>query len=322
MHTLITRIRIICLAGLAAFAITAIGQTLWGVLAIVDARLTPAFPWAAVVMPAILAALALFLSGRIGPRRSAAARAALVPAAPVSAEAWAWSLVAGACAVVAAAALWTVMATLVRVPPNLLPDTHGLPIWTVVPMLLVAIAAAPLTEELAFRGYAMGMISREFRPVPALVITSVLFAAVHLTQGLCAPKLIVYLLAGLTFGYVALRTGSLLPAMVVHSFGDLTFFTLVWSHDAGRRLVSEGGADAWFYANVAMLAVFSPLSLLAFRQLTRVTGGRARFSRPGRWRSPEAPHPGRSRADSLTYYRALSVSGRGRAIASKRLDLV
>ena len=67
------------------------------------------------------------------------------------------------------------------------------------------------------------------------------------------------------------RAMSLLPAMVVHSFADLTFFTLVWSHDAGRRLLSEGGADGWFYANLALLAVFTPLALLGFRQLAKVT---------------------------------------------------
>jgi membrane protease YdiL (CAAX protease family) len=163
------------------------------------------------------------------------------------------------------------MATIVRVPPNMLPDLKGVPMTTVVPMLLVGIAAAPLSEEIAFRGYAMSLIRRRFTPTTALVITSLIFAAAHLTQGFYAPKLLVYFLAGLTFGYVALRTGSLLPAMVVHSFGDLTFFTMVWSHDAGRRLIGEGGADGWFFANLALLALFTPLALLGFRQLAKAT---------------------------------------------------
>jgi membrane protease YdiL (CAAX protease family) len=195
----------------------------------------------------------------------------MVPLAPVSAKAWGWSLAAGGAAVIAAAALWTVLATIVRVPPNMLPDLKGVPMTTVIPMLLVGIAAAPLSEEIAFRGYAMSLIRRRFSPTTALVITSLIFAAAHLTQGFYAPKLLVYFLAGLTFGYVALRTGSLLPAMVVHCLADLTFFTLVWSHDAGRRLISDGGADGWFFANLALLMVFTPLALLGFRQLAEVT---------------------------------------------------
>lgn len=261
----------VLLAGLAAFAITAVGQTLWGGLVMANLKLTPSLPWAALVMPFVLAGLVAFLAGRFGPKAGAEARRRLIPLAPVSAKAWAWALVAGAAGNVVGAALWTVLATLVRVPPNALPDTHGVPMLTLIPILLVSIVAPPLSEEIAFRGYAMGMIRRHVSPVSALVITSILFAAVHLTQGLYAPKLLVYFLAGLSFGFVALRTGSLLPAMVVHSVGDLTFFTMVWSHDAGRRLVAEGGADGWFFLCLAILAIGTPLTLLAYRQLARVT---------------------------------------------------
>lgn len=261
----------VALAGLAAFAITAVGQTFWGLIVMADLRLTPQLPWAALVMPFVLAALVGFLAGRWGPKAGAEARRALIPLAPLTARAWIWALIAGALGNMVGAALWTVMATLVRVPPNVLPDTHGIPLLTLVPILIVSIVAPPLSEEIAFRGYAMGMIRRHLSPITALVVTSVLFAAVHLTQGLYAPKLLVYFLAGLSFGFVALRTGSLLPAMVVHSMGDLTFFTLVWSHDAGRKLLSEGGATPWFFANVAILLVGTPLCLLAFRQLVRAT---------------------------------------------------
>jgi hypothetical protein len=59
--------------------------------------------------------------------------------------------------------------------------------------------------------------------------------------------------------------------MVVHSIGDLTFFLLVWPMDAGRRLVSEGGADAGFYANIAILVVGLPLWVLAWRRLLKAT---------------------------------------------------
>lgn len=269
MQSLAKRAGLIGLATLTAFAIVLVGQTLWGVMAMVNVKLTPAIPWSAAVMPFVLAALVAFLAGRIGPKREG--RRAMVPLAHVSARAWGWSLAAGGAAVIAAAALWTVMATLVRVPPNMLPDLKGVPMTTVVPMLLVGVAAAPLSDEIAFRGYAMNLIRRRFSATTALVITSLIFAAAHLTQGFYAPKLLVYFLAGLSFGYVALRTGSLLPAMVVHSFGDLTFFTLVWSHDAGRRLIGEGGADGWFFANLALLALFTPLALLGFRQLAKAS---------------------------------------------------
>lgn len=261
----------IFIALLVAFAITAVGQGLWGAMVMANAKLSPAVPWAAVVMPFILFGLVAVLSGRGWPKWGAVARRALVPLAPVSTPVWTWSLVSGVAGIVTLAALWTVMADIVRVPPNLLPDTRGIPPLSLAAFLLVSIVAAPVTEEIAFRGYAMGLLRRQFGPIASLVIASLMFASAHLTQGLSPPKLIVYFTVGLTLGVVALRTGSLLPAMVVHSFGDLVFFTMVWPHDAGRRLISDGGADAAFWTNVAVLAVMSPVWLLTLRQLIKVT---------------------------------------------------
>jgi membrane protease YdiL (CAAX protease family) len=271
MQKLFKQTRAVAAALGVSFAIAAVGQGLWGVMAIVNVKLTPALPWSAIGMPVVLAGLGLFLAGRGWPRRGAAARRKLVPLAPVSRQAWIWSLAAGVASVAALAGLWTVFGSLVHTAPNLLPDSRGLPLWTALPMLLVAITAAPLTEELAFRGYAMGLLRRHFGVVATLVISSLMFAAAHLTQGLYPTKLVVYFLFGLGLAVIVWRTGSLLPAMVVHSLGDLTFFTCVWPHDAGRRLVTEGGADAAFYAAVALTVVCSILWFVAFRRLQRAT---------------------------------------------------
>jgi membrane protease YdiL (CAAX protease family) len=272
MRQVFKRVGVVAAAGGIAFAITAIGQGLWGAMAIANVRLTPAIPWAPALMPFVLIGLAAFLSGRAGPKAGAAARRALVPLAPVSAQAWTWSLLAGVAGIVALAGLWTVLASLVRTPPNLLPDTAGVPLQTLIPMLLVSIVAAPLTEEIAFRGYAMGLIGRHFGPIATIAISSVLFASAHLTQGAYASKLIVYLLVGMALAATVWRTGSLLPAAVVHSFGDLVFFTLVWPHDGGRRLIGESGFDlAGFAVAVAVLVVGSGLWFVAFRKLIAAT---------------------------------------------------
>ena len=256
---------------LAAFAILAVGQGLWSVLVAINIKLSPAVPWAALVMPVVLFGLASVLAGRGWPRWGATARRTLSPLAPVSRRVWTWSLVAGGLGVVTLAGLWTVMADIVRTPPNVLPDTRGVPPISVGALLLVSIFAAPVSEEIAFRGYAMGLLRREFGTVTALVIASVMFAAAHLNHGLYAQKLIVYLLAGLMLGVTALRSGSLLPAMVVHAFGDLVFFTTVWPFDGGRRLISEGGADAGFFATIALTVACSALWWVAFRRLLRAT---------------------------------------------------
>ena len=94
MQTMLKRTGAVLAALAVSFAITAIGQGLWGVMAIVNVKLTPALPWAAIVMPLVLAALvALPGRPRLAAARAPQARRALVPLAPVSRRAWTWSLV-------------------------------------------------------------------------------------------------------------------------------------------------------------------------------------------------------------------------------------
>jgi membrane protease YdiL (CAAX protease family) len=271
MRNLTQRLVAPIFAGLVALAITAYGQGLWGLMVMANLETTPAIPWAAALMVPMLAVMVAFLGGFGWPRAGAAARRRLAPLRLVPREAFIWSLIAGGCGIVALAGLWIVLAGLVKTPPNVLPDAVHIPPVTLLATLAVSIVAAPVTEEIAFRGYAMGMLRKTFSPATAIVLSSALFALAHLTQGLYASKLTVYFVAGLAIAMVAYRTGSLIPAMIVHSATDLAFFTLVWPHDATRRLVSQGGADVWFWVHAGQAVVFGVLCVLANLQLVKVT---------------------------------------------------
>jgi membrane protease YdiL (CAAX protease family) len=52
------------------------------------------------------------------------------------------------------------MTRLIPTHPNPLPDFSVHLLQTTLPVLLVAVSAAPLTEEIAFRGYCQGMLER------------------------------------------------------------------------------------------------------------------------------------------------------------------
>jgi len=56
---------------------------------------------------------------------------------------------------------------------------------------------------------------------------------------------------------------------VPHIIGDLTFFALVWPHDAARRLVFDSGTDIWFWIHLAQAIVFTLLAVSAFQRLAR-----------------------------------------------------
>jgi membrane protease YdiL (CAAX protease family) len=174
---------------------------------------------------------------------------------------------AGALAVVALAGCWIVLFQLVKTPANVVPDYSSYPQLTIVLMLIMSSLVSPLSEEAGFRGYLQVALEREFRGIVAVVVSSVLFALAHLNHGLFWPKQLVYFLAGVAFGVIALLTKSILPGIVAHIIGDLTFFIFVWPRDSSRRLVNQGGADAWFWIHAAQFVLFTALAILAFTHL-------------------------------------------------------
>jgi membrane protease YdiL (CAAX protease family) len=266
--------RAVGLAAVISFAILAVGQGLWGLMAMANLKISPALPWAPFVMWAVLAALVGWLGGAGWPRSTSQARRALLRWNPMPWPVFRQAVFAGVLALVALGGLWIVVSDLVHIPPGLAPSSKGIPIWSGVLFLLTASAAAPLSEEAAFRGYAQGLFERAFGSAAlAILASSVLFALAHLIQGVDVFKLGLYFTAGLIFGTVAWATNSLYAAMVVHSLGDVMGFTLLWPHDRPHALVTEGGHDPLFVPAVVALAIFAPLAVWALARLAARTRG-------------------------------------------------
>jgi membrane protease YdiL (CAAX protease family) len=169
--------------------------------------------------------------------------------------------------VIALAGYWIVFFQIVRTPPNALPDISGYPWLTIVLALAMASLVSPIVEEAGFRGYGQQILEREFSGAAAVFISSVLFMLAHANHGWFWPKLSVYFLAGVLFGAIAYLTNSIRASIPVHIVADATFFSLIWPHDATRRLITEGGADGWFWIHVAQAGICTILSFLILRQL-------------------------------------------------------
>ena len=265
------RILTVVWAGVVAFLIGGLSSLIWGALLVSNLALSPAIPWAVPAMALVLVLLWLYLGGRGWPRSTSQARRAYLRARPVSWRVLGWALVAGALSLVALVGIWIVLVELTKVGGNpTIPNYAAYPLLTVVLLLLMASLVSPLTEEAAFRGYAQVMLERAFPGVVAIVISSVFFALFHgPTQGFAWSKLLFYFLVGVAFGTIAYLTQSTLPAIPVHIAGDLTFFFLIWPHDAARRFVWRDGADVWFWLSVAQAILFAVLAIFAFRRLAR-----------------------------------------------------
>lgn len=99
-------------------------------------------------------------------------------------------------------------------------------LWQIVLLFWIG---ASIQEEIIFRGLIQSVVGRTLKndgtlkwgPVSAAaVITAVLFAIIHIPMGIftaCAA-----LVAGLLAGELRTRSGSILPAMIVHAMMNIT----------------------------------------------------------------------------------------------------
>jgi membrane protease YdiL (CAAX protease family) len=274
-RSVVTRILKMVGFGLLAFAITTLAGGIWSVLLVTNLRSSPAIPWSVPTMALLLWLMWSYLGGSGWPRSTSELRRRYLRANRVDGRTYLWSWAAGVLSVVALAGYWIVLFQLVKMPPNALSDVSSYPRITVALMILMGSSVSPLMEEAGFRGYFQVALEREFRGPVAVAISSVVFALAHgPTQGFLWPKLLFYFLVGVAFGATAYLTNSTLPAIPVHVVGLLIFFTLVWPHDAARRLVWDSGTDTWFWMHVAQAILFTVLAVWAFQRLMGVNAQR------------------------------------------------
>lgn len=89
--------------------------------------------------------------------------------------------------------------------------------------VLIAVVLAPLAEELIFRGLLHRNLRRRMSVVPATIISSVLFALVHVDVVLSQPIALIGLtLAGAVMAIAYERTGSLVVPVVIHAVYNAT----------------------------------------------------------------------------------------------------
>jgi membrane protease YdiL (CAAX protease family) len=225
-------------------------------------------------MALVLWALWRYLGGKWWPGTTSETRRAYLRANRPPRKVFLWALLASVLSVIALAGYWIVLVELVGVGGNpTIPDYSLYPRLTVVVGLIMGSLVSPLTEEAAFRGYAQVRLERVFAPWLAIVIASIMFSLWHgPTQGFFWSKLLFYFMVGVTFGIIAYLTNSSLSAIPAHILGDMTFFFLIWPHDAVRPLIWRDGANLGFWVSVVQAILFTILAALAFKRLAHEAG--------------------------------------------------
>lgn len=112
--------------------------------------------------------------------------------------------------------------------------------------ILTTIVAAPILEEVLFRGQILGAIKSKYGSAWALVISSLLFGLIH---GI-PPQMINAFFMGLILGYIYLKTGSLLSVIIIHAVNNAIAYVQMEAFDgmnSGMTMREAMGNDTTYY---------------------------------------------------------------------------
>lgn len=200
------------------------GVVPWILFARLNATVRPDLPWAALATAVYLVALLSWLNGIGPPRATAMLRRDLLNLSPTGAkpEPNAGGLSTGAIVALLAGlyGAWIVVGWMTPIPDLTAYSTSSYR-WS---MFLMGPVTAGVVEEAAFRGYMQRGLER-VDPANALWITSVVFAASHITHGLGAVVLLGpgLFAVSMLYGSLARHVGSIVPGMVIHTLGDMAY---------------------------------------------------------------------------------------------------
>ena len=224
-------------------------------------RYYPSLPWAVPVTGVYLWCFWRYLQGAGPPQSTAVQRRESLRAHRIPGHLWFLSLVSGGLGIVALVLALRVANRLVVLPQQQLPDLARVPDVTVLSLLLMAAVVAGIVEEAAFRGYMQGPIERRYGLVTAVLITGTMFAIAHLDFTLILWPY--YLAVGAIYGTVAHFTKSILPAIVLHTGGNIYSNVDLWLHGqsewqalrGSNPLIRETGVDASFWILIITLLI-------------------------------------------------------------------
>ena len=82
----------------------------------------------------------------------------------------------------------------------------------------------PIVEELMFRGYILDAISRKHSDWVAIIWSSILFGIIHIDPFVVGQAF----MGGILYGWIRMRTGSLLPSIAGHMMWNMLALSLTY----------------------------------------------------------------------------------------------
>lgn len=138
---------------------------------------------------------------------------------------------------------------------------------------LLAVAIAPLLEELVFRGLLQSTLERKHGPLAGMVATSFLFALIHFLPWI----LPLHFFLGLSFGYVVYVTRSVWAGVILHAANNAAAMLGVGlqpeSPAQAPTVWETGPTREWWVAVLVVVVLGSLLAKFAVELWSTRPGG-------------------------------------------------
>ena len=243
-------------------------------------RIGTYLPWAVIPGAVYLWGYWLFISGKWTGEARAVHRRTNLRANRLPKETWALALASGILGFGTLLVFVGLIARLINLPAGMpITTPPGMPFVTAVVLITMASIVAGVSEEAAFRGYMQSMIERRYGVTVAILANGILFGLLHFGNHPADVLMMLpyYIAVAAVYGGLTWATDSILPAIVLHSIGDIIVLLRWWITGLPEwqlnttipALVWDSGIDASFMILAAITAIMALFTILAYRALYR-----------------------------------------------------
>jgi membrane protease YdiL (CAAX protease family) len=150
---------------------------------------------------------------------------------------------------------------------NLFPDHYfdrlneaiGSGFWAI----MLSVVAAPVLEEIFFRGLVLEQTLRRWAPWQAVGITALLFGVVHLP---ILPQAVNAVVMGVIMGYIYVRTRSLASVIVIHAINNAIAYLIMettGSQNTDTRDIIGNDTIYWLIYGASAVVLILSVVLMA-----------------------------------------------------------
>jgi membrane protease YdiL (CAAX protease family) len=256
----------------AGFLVAAVAANVW-LLLLSNLGVLPA-----TILEVLFLALFLWWARGGGPPRAAqAARARACRSVDLTSTQWLWGLIAALFFAVTIHASIVLLFRFVPYPAAEFRRGYDLSFIPSRPLQWIAVvisaASAAICEETGFRGFMQRPIEERHGLKVAVLISSCIFTALHLTKAWALPGMVpIVFSAGILLGILAWSAGSLIPGIIGHFVMDVGMFAYWWTGIAGdfsARPITETGVDRPFLITCCAFTTSLAVLLSAISKLRK-----------------------------------------------------